>query len=662
MSNYNDIPTSEFEIHPLEGFGRQRRVGGAIANIDRAEIREEWWIGKLGEMHVAETLKLAGMEAPKNGASVLQAMLREYWLDTDKVYPIPVVLARFRGWVLLARQMGGYRAELLDRIFRFPERGACSTYNRVEELIWMFRHFPSPKKIGGDHYRGIRWMMNQQLRIPRTFKSGEVRRLGRVSPWARHCLTRFHYGKGLNYSALADAQKGNRAADKVLGACVNLAARMGVGLRTVMRVSWNDWDRNGYRASDFKAEDLPKAGMLVRGMIEGFHYANKDTAAGLVLNLLAIYPDAEHMLRSPMLYNGGGRAFSMSAFERWLMEVNLDGKGGSSPGVMAPLLHLRMAQERLHDASMAIPVRPKDIPLKQWRQWGPLLDQAPTQTTSSRSKLVEIYRHLGRVPSSVDELLAVSEELFPHGGLNLTDVERDFITRTAKKDHECIPAPRGIVEGQYELRQLAHDDPRNITVGREVDCCQHLGGVGSPAAEALWKFPTWACWVLFQSGTPIAQAAVFRSKDDSITLDSVECLGGQMNNPIIPKLFLRAAQDVVGRMGVWAVFVSNSTYGCTGAVALSGKNHAGNNYEQPAPIDHPGYLDAGRLVGAFLAVNAVTYATQKARARAAVKEVKTDHNTLMPGSGVYCEHCEAEVDPMAEICPTCGEDISEWVD
>ena len=659
MANYNNIPTSDSEIHPLEGFGRQRRVGGAFVR-EVTEIRQEWWIGKLGEMHVAETLKLAGMEAPKNGASVLQAMLREYWLDTDKVYPIPVVLARFRGWVLLARQMGGYRAELLDRIFRFPERGACSTHNRVEELIWMFRHFPSPKKIGVDHYRGIRWMMNQQLRIPRTFKSGEVRRLGRVSPWARHCLTRFHYGKGLNYSALADAQKGNRAADKVLGACVNLAARMGVGLRTVMRVSWNDWDRNGYRASDFKAEDLPKAGMLVRGMIKG-DYNKRGTAAGLVLNLLAIYPDMDHMLRSPSI-----RPFSMPDFECWLNDLERRKCStvieASEPRHLRGLLHLRVSAQLIHDASMAIPARLKDIPLKQWRQWGPLLDQAPTKTISCRSRLVEIYRHLGRVPNSVEELLSVSEELFPHGTITLTEIEQDFIARTPKKDHECIPAPRGIAEGQYELRQLEYSDPRNITVGREVDCCQHLGGVGRRAAEGLWKFPTWACWVLFQSGTPIAQAAVFRSKDDSITLDSVECLGGQMNNPIIPKLFLRAAQDVVGRMGVWAVFVSNSTYGCTGAVALSGKNHAGNNYEQPAPIDHPGYLDAGRLVGAFLAVNAVTYATQKARARAAVKEVKTDHNTLMPGSGVYCEHCEAEVDPMAEICPTCGEDISEWVD
>jgi uncharacterized OB-fold protein len=37
-------------------------------------------------------------------------------------------------------------------------------------------------------------------------------------------------------------------------------------------------------------------------------------------------------------------------------------------------------------------------------------------------------------------------------------------------------------------------------------------------------------------------------------------------------------------------------------------------------------------------------------------------NELMEGSGVFCEFCEAEVHPDCEICPSCGQDIAEWVD
>ena len=37
-------------------------------------------------------------------------------------------------------------------------------------------------------------------------------------------------------------------------------------------------------------------------------------------------------------------------------------------------------------------------------------------------------------------------------------------------------------------------------------------------------------------------------------------------------------------------------------------------------------------------------------------------NELLPGSGVFCEHCDAEVHPDCEVCPACGRDISAWVD
>jgi uncharacterized OB-fold protein len=37
-------------------------------------------------------------------------------------------------------------------------------------------------------------------------------------------------------------------------------------------------------------------------------------------------------------------------------------------------------------------------------------------------------------------------------------------------------------------------------------------------------------------------------------------------------------------------------------------------------------------------------------------------NELMEGSDVFCEYCNAEVHPDCEICPSCGANISEWVE
>jgi uncharacterized OB-fold protein len=37
-------------------------------------------------------------------------------------------------------------------------------------------------------------------------------------------------------------------------------------------------------------------------------------------------------------------------------------------------------------------------------------------------------------------------------------------------------------------------------------------------------------------------------------------------------------------------------------------------------------------------------------------------NELLEGSGVFCEYCNAEVHPDCEICPSCGHNISEWID
>lgn len=151
----------------------------------------------------------------------------------------------------------------------------------------------------------------------------------------------------------------------------------------------------------------------------------------------------------------------------------------------------------------------------------------------------------------------------------------------------------------------------------------------------------------------VAQSFVWRSTEDSIVLDSVEALSADLP---VAELFEAAAQAVVGRMGIASVLVGGSHYGVTKRIARKGAQ-----IKTPEPMFKLGYSDA--RCGCRVVAVANQDPTRELTPLPASDAVAAQGvNELMEGSDVFCEHCDAEVHPAAEICPACGQDISEWVE
>lgn len=292
---------------------------------------------------------------------------------------------------------------------------------------------------------------------------------------------------------------------------------------------------------------------------------------------------------------------------------------------------------------------------------------------------------LGRVPRSLAEMRAtlasldVGEQAVAgtggrpfwavEAGIWNTRIYEDLFAYGAKGFEE-VPAPggsAGVASDGFHLKQLKAADPRNATIGRLVDCCQHLDGAAASCARAAWLKPEVAVWAVWDAAKLVAQALVWRS-GNTLVIDSVETLG---DRPSVANVFLKAAQAVVGKMGVEEVLCGTSSYGATEALASLGSGRVrtprvpqGMDYTDTrsksvrlavahkAPVPSSGIADAFAEAAAQAAAQAAQVAQVAAQAA----------NVLMPGSGVVCEHCGAEVHPDAQVCAACGADISEWVD
>jgi hypothetical protein len=128
------------------------------------------------------------------------------------------------------------------------------------------------------------------------------------------------------------------------------------------------------------------------------------------------------------------------------------------------------------------------------------------------------------------------------------------------KTHEEIPAPGGslgLKVGKFVVRQLAHDDMTAPAIGVLTNCCQHLRGFASGAAEQTYTDATSAVWVVEEKGKIVAQAWVWRTTTNGIHLDSVEALGGRGR---FTEAFKAAAEAAVGRLGVTVVTAAGNQW------------------------------------------------------------------------------------------------------
>lgn len=213
-----------------------------------------------------------------------------------------------------------------------------------------------------------------------------------------------------------------------------------------------------------------------------------------------------------------------------------------------------------------------------------------------------------------------------------------------------------VSNGDYCLYKLSHDDPRGAMLGLMTDCCQHLDGAGSSCAEHGVTRSTSAFYVVERKGEIVAQSWAWRGKKGELVFDSIEGLSGY-NNEVIRSLFVEAADLMLGKLGISAVHVGDTSYGLT-------RNLFGNAPDAVAAemVEHCSYSDAkhqklickGESLGKFKGKRNLPAKSTDDRAH-------QDFNRLVEGSDVFCEYCDAEVHPDCNICPECGRDISEWV-
>lgn len=301
--------------------------------------------------------------------------------------------------------------------------------------------------------------------------------------------------------------------------------------------------------------------------------------------------------------------------------------------------------------------------------WGGWIVAKPT--LAAKTHLITLAEEwLGGPPATLQEAVDALNAVAPPPGTDMLDsmpehTRKAYLSLMPKaKTWEAIPAPHMWPIGEYSIQQLAVGDIRAPMAGLLTDCCQHLHGAAASCAALSYTSAHVAVWAVFKGSMMVAQSLVWKSKDqDSLVLDSVEALGGYKSNTTAAALFISAAQSVVGRLGVKKVLLSTTRYGMTHTVLdLVDETKI---KKTPEPAVSLGYSDATPECVVIASIGKGTL--PKAHKNLPTVDVDvSDEATCIDeyaeDSGVFCEHCGAEVHPLCCTCPECGADITEWVD
>lgn len=97
------------------------------------------------------------------------------------------------------------------------------------------------------------------------------------------------------------------------------------------------------------------------------------------------------------------------------------------------------------------------------------------------------------------------------------------------KESEILPSLK-ILDGEYKIIKLEHNDIKNLTIGAYVNCCQHIQGAGRECAKHSYTNPMSSVYVLYKGNTIIAQTwAWFDAEKKGICFDNIEALGDTNN-------------------------------------------------------------------------------------------------------------------------------------
>lgn len=250
----------------------------------------------------------------------------------------------------------------------------------------------------------------------------------------------------------------------------------------------------------------------------------------------------------------------------------------------AALTGVKLDADGIHDLGQ-FPLPTGRFAAAGWRR---LAFRHPKETLDRAGQWGDIERELGRVPATLTELRQVAARLLYAGietpgdlavatlaakvGLGQSQFEEyRALMRGPLKDWEAVPAVRVTgaqvgLEGDWLLRQLAHDDPLGPMLGVVTNCCQHLHGAARSCARAGVDSPHSAFWVVEYRGQVIAQSWVWRATTDQLVLDSIEGLDTAYVEGVA-KLVQAGARQAMGRLGVTGVRLGDTHYGLTAKVA-----------------------------------------------------------------------------------------------
>lgn len=273
------------------------------------------------------------------------------------------------------------------------------------------------------------------------------------------------------------------------------------------------------------------------------------------------------------------------------------------------------------------------------------------------------------MPRSLNELRDIAAQFTYEGAkgsevlaalCNQYGVEQDIFEQYKRlyaqvKNAESCPHI-DVRRGAYRMYKLDAADPRGALLGLMTNCCQHLTGAGSACAIHGVQNTSSAFYVVEKDGKVVAQSWAWRAKSGDICFDSIEGLRGYDENTIA-MLYKDAALQMRGRLGIGRVLVGQTSYGLTARIksyfTAEGEVLSANEEMR----EHCSYMDGIRQWVLLDGKSAKMY-----KADAPASEITSFAvNALQEGSDVFCEHCNAEVSPSCEICPSCGADISEWV-
>jgi len=540
-------------------------------------------------------------------------------------------VARIEGWFLACQKRPAAMA-LLNCVYAMGSgRGAGSSYHKCPaDPVWLMRLWISPGCITHNHVRGLRFVAKFFAHlIPKVRNAKFFENLGKISSLARWVLVGAIHEEKAKEGRKTRRRTEESQKEQLTHRSLNWQLLVGMNQKQMLefvpehmreRVQWGlsglpfckTASEAGLQPSDFKVAVLKRLLPLVD--------RKKPEMVDALLRLVLIFKgDQAALMRHVGKYGQGERA--------------------------------------LHDAAQMLPMRHLH---RDWKQF-----VAVYAGHELFSAILQNHQQVEVVCNGVPRSIMDMRERYAKAGkaftMDLFHHEAMFVEEHAAKSFEACPHIE-VRKGDYVLRKLDAYDTKQVTAGRLVDCCQKLGGAGSSCAALAWTSGYCAIYAVFKGSTMVAQTFAWRAKDGSMVFDSIESLG-MADKPGIAPMFIELAERAWGQLGITRVMVGQTHYGMTGHVIALLENQL-----VPTPETagfHLGYSDA-RSGCYVITKGAVTNSEKLASAEMIAMmptEVPVEHaiNALMPGSDVYCEHCDAEVHPACEICPACGANIAEWV-